>query len=72
MKAKIDADCEDRTHDLGIMRPTLYQLSQAGFLYDKNVFFVVGLEKKEPHVGIEPPAFRLQSECSTTKLSRPH
>ena len=22
------AGCEDRTHDLGIMRPTLFQLSQ--------------------------------------------
>jgi hypothetical protein len=27
-------------------------------------------EKKKPTGGIEPPTFRLQSECSTTKLSR--
>lgn len=71
MKAKIDADCEDRTHDLGIMRPTLYQLSQAGFLYDIYFFTIVGLEKKEPHVGFEPTTFRLLSECSTAKLMRP-
>ena len=25
---------------------------------------------KQPTGGIEPPTFRLQSECSTTKLSR--
>ena len=28
------------------------------------------LENKKPTGGIEPPTFRLQSECSTTKLSR--
>ena len=27
-------------------------------------------ENKKPTGGIEPPTFRLQSECSTTKLSR--
>ena len=26
--------------------------------------------KKQPIGGIEPPTFRLQSECSTTKLNR--
>jgi hypothetical protein len=26
-----NAGCEDRTHDLWIMRPTLYQLSQPSF-----------------------------------------
>ncbi len=28
------------------------------------------VENKKPTGGIEPPTFRLQSECSTTKLSR--
>ena len=28
-------------------------------------------EKKKPTGGVEPPTFRLQSECSATKLSRP-
>ena len=30
-KWKRDAACEDRTHDLGIMRPALFQLSQSRF-----------------------------------------
>ena len=30
----------------------------------------MALENKKPTGGIEPPTFRLQSECSTTKLSR--
>jgi hypothetical protein len=32
--------------------------------------FPVVQENKKPTGGIEPPTFRLQSECSTTKLSR--
>ena len=28
MRKNKNAGCEDRTHDLGIMRPTLFQLSQ--------------------------------------------
>ena len=29
LNQKRDAACEDRTHDLRIMRPTLFQLSQS-------------------------------------------
>ena len=32
--------------------------------------FFPGGQQKKPTGGIEPPTFRLQSECSTTKLSR--
>jgi hypothetical protein len=36
------------------------------FLLDRPMV----LKSKKPTGGIEPPTFRLQSECSTTKLSR--
>jgi hypothetical protein len=34
------------------------------------VFKALPRKAKKPTGGIEPPTFRLQSECSTTKLSR--
>ena len=41
------------------------------FVFGQDTRLHRGGEKKEPTGGIEPPTFRLQSECSTTKLSRP-
>jgi hypothetical protein len=58
---KKDAGCEDRTHDLGIMRPTLYQLSQAGF----DIIFLQPKKKKMITVGIEPTTNGLLDQRST-------
>jgi hypothetical protein len=35
-----------------------------------NHFLTPDKKEQQPTGGIEPPTFRLQSECSTTKLSR--
>jgi hypothetical protein len=35
-----------------------------------NLFLTPDKKQQQPTGGIEPPTFRLQSECSTTKLSR--
>jgi hypothetical protein len=35
-----------------------------------NPFLTPDKKQQQPTGGIEPPTFRLQSECSTTKLSR--
>ena len=44
----------------------------SSILASPRLFLALGKQKKiEPTGGIEPPTFRLQSECSTTKLSRP-
>ena len=47
VEKKKAAGCEDRTHDLGIMRPTLFQLSQTRLVCQSILTFMRGRAREK-------------------------